>query len=197
MNDLVAVGKDKFYITKFFHYRDMLWRTLEFLSQKAWGGIMYYDGRKARDAVSSGLHMPNGINVSPDGKMIYVSEFGNNKLLGYHKYESNGLNKAWERYVDTHVDNIEVDPTNGDLWIGCHPVGYRIYDLFNWFKHLAPSQVLRFRMEDNTVSSIEQIYADDGSELQGSTTAAFVGGKLIIGTVVKQTLVCDVNYLSS
>ena len=29
----------------------------------------------------------------------------------------------------TAVDNIEVDQVTGDLWIGCHPVLYRIVDV--------------------------------------------------------------------
>ena len=28
--------------------------------------------------------------------------------------------------MNTAVDNIEVDPETGDLWIGCHPVMYNI-----------------------------------------------------------------------
>jgi hypothetical protein len=51
-------------------------------------------------------------------------------------------------------------------------------------------------MEDNMVSSVEEIYADDGSELYGSTAATYVKGKLVIGTVKAETVVCDVNYLS-
>ena len=57
-------------------------------------------------------------------------------------------------------------------------------------------QVLRFKMEDNMVSSVEEVYADDGSELVGSTVATYIKGKLVIGTVIAQTIVCDVKYLS-
>jgi hypothetical protein len=51
-------------------------------------------------------------------------------------------------------------------------------------------------MEDNMVSSIEEIYADDGSELYGSTAATYIKGKLVIGTVTAETVLCEVNYLS-
>ena len=30
--------------------------------------------------------------------------------------------------MNTAVDNIEVDQETGDLWIGCHPILYRILD---------------------------------------------------------------------
>ena len=43
--------------------------------------------------------------------------------------------------MGTSVDNIEVDPTTGDLWIGCHPLGYAIMDFFDIFGFPRPSQV--------------------------------------------------------
>ncbi|XP_060580715.1 serum paraoxonase/arylesterase 1-like [Ruditapes philippinarum] len=197
MNDLVAVGRDQFYITKCLHYRDKPRSTFEYMSQSAWGSVLYFDGTKARPVVPSGLFMPNGINISPDKKMIYVSEFGNKKLLGYHRSEDNLLTKAWSYDVYTMVDNIEVDQDTGDLWVGCHPIAFRALDwMLNAFGLTLPSQVLRLKMEDNMVSSIEEIYADDGSELYGSTAATYIKGKLVIGTVTAETVLCEVNYLS-
>ena len=51
-------------------------------------------------------------------------------------------------------------------------------------------------MRDNMVSEIEEMYADDGSELIASTSATYAYGKLVIGTVRHQLMICDVNYLS-
>lgn len=42
--------------------------------------------------------------------------------------------------MGTGVDNIDVD-NNGDLWIGCHPIGWKILDFFNLFGAAPPSQV--------------------------------------------------------
>ena len=41
----------------------------------------------------------------------------------------------------TGMDNIEVDPTTGDLWIGCHPLNYALMDPFDTFRYAHPSQV--------------------------------------------------------
>ena len=46
------------------------------------------------------------------------------------------------------------------------------------------------------VDSVEEIFSDDGTSLQASTVATYVKGKLVIGTVFEQTMVCDVKYLS-
>ena len=51
-------------------------------------------------------------------------------------------------------------------------------------------------MQQNTVSEIIEVYADpDGSEARGSTVATYVNGKVIIGTVFDQTVVCDAKYI--
>ena len=46
-----------------------------------------------------------------------------------------------EHEMNTAVDNIEVQPETGDLWIGCHPVMYRILDLSHLFGFYLPSNV--------------------------------------------------------
>ncbi|WAR23860.1 PON1-like protein [Mya arenaria] len=196
MNDLVVVGRDQFYITKFWTYRPVQYYQLvvEVMTMRHWGGVMFYDGRRARSVVE-GLFQPNGINMSPDGKMVYVAEFGNKRLLGYHRSINNNLSPAWEEYADTLVDNIEVDADTGTLWIGCHPVNYRIIDdMFGLFGYALPSQVIRAEMtSDGRVAEIQEVFADDGSRLYGSTAATNASGKLVIGTVSRQAMICDMQ----
>lgn len=43
---------------------------------------------------------------------------------------------------------------------------------------------------------MEIIYQDDGTECAGSTAASYASGKVVIGTVREQTVVCDVKYLT-
>ena len=44
--------------------------------------------------------------------------------------------------MGTGIDNIEVDPNNGDLWIGCHPLTWKIIDhLKVILNYVGPSQV--------------------------------------------------------
>ena len=51
-------------------------------------------------------------------------------------------------------------------------------------------------MRHNMVNEIVEVYADpDGSEARGSTVATYVNGKVIIGTVMDQTVVCDTKYI--
>ncbi|XP_053394251.1 serum paraoxonase/arylesterase 1-like isoform X1 [Mercenaria mercenaria] len=193
MNDLVAVGNDKFYITKSIHFRNFMWYNWEMLSGLKFGGVFYYDGHKARE-VASGYYIPNGINISPDKKVVYVAEWGTKTIRGFKRDSSNSLVEIWSMNTGTGIDNIEVDPDTGDLWIGCHPVTWRLVDMF--YGSLHPSQVVRVKMQDNAVSEMEVIYQDDGTNCAGSSVATYAAGKLVIGTVLKQAVVCDVNYLT-
>ncbi|KAL4236462.1 hypothetical protein ACF0H5_004848 [Mactra antiquata] len=194
MNDLVMVGLDKFYTTRYLTLsRTEYWYIFfEHICQQKWGKIFYYDGRKARE-VSSGHYMGNGINSSPDKSMIYVAEWGGHVLKAFYRQGSNDLVPAWEKHIDTGLDNIYVDK-NGDLWIGGVD---RIWTVVNPFsKTTPPSQVLRVKIRDQAVADVEEIYTDDGQECSLATTGAYAYGKLVIGTVSSQTVVCDVNFLS-
>ena len=57
-------------------------------------------------------------------------------------------------------------------------------------------QVIRVKIRDYAVSSVETIYSDDGREISGSSVAAYVNGKLVVGSVMAQCVVCDVKYMS-
>ena len=51
-------------------------------------------------------------------------------------------------------------------------------------------------MQGNSVAEIETIYQDDGRQIGGSSGAIYAAGKLVVGSVSKQAIVCDVNYLT-
>ena len=40
------------------------------------------------------------------------------------------------------VDNIQVDPTTGDLWLGCQPLMKAAMDVYGWFGFAHSSQVV-------------------------------------------------------
>ncbi|XP_060596918.1 serum paraoxonase/arylesterase 1-like [Ruditapes philippinarum] len=193
MNDLVAVGKDKFYITYFARFRDYNRYMMETLMGMKNGAIFYYDGHRARE-VASGFHLPNGINISPNKKVIYLAEAAAKKIRAFRRDSTNNLVEIWSNDIGTIPDNIDVDPDTGDLWIGSHPILWKAIDTY--FGSIPPCQVLRLKMRENTISEIEMIYQNDGTECTSSTVASYTAGKMIIGTVHAQALVCDVGYLS-
>ncbi|XP_060069825.1 serum paraoxonase/arylesterase 1-like, partial [Ylistrum balloti] len=66
LNDLVMTGEDTFYVTMIAYFNHPLLTWLEESLLLSLGEILFYDGVGIR-SVAGGLHMPNGINTSPDG----------------------------------------------------------------------------------------------------------------------------------
>ena len=57
-------------------------------------------------------------------------------------------------------------------------------------------QVLKVEMKSNMVSQVIDVYGDpDGTEAFGCSVATYVDGKLSIGTVNHQMVVCDSKYI--
>ncbi|KAI0226973.1 Serum paraoxonase/arylesterase 2 [Lamellibrachia satsuma] len=70
-NNIVATGEDSFYFTNYYKC-DFL---VEFIHGLSLGNVCFYDGRRGH-ILLAGISSPNGINTSPDGKYVYVSEMG-------------------------------------------------------------------------------------------------------------------------
>ncbi|KAL5010384.1 hypothetical protein ScPMuIL_012689 [Solemya velum] len=190
MNDFVMVSKESFYITKFWRWRDFVRIRLEVRLLARFGEIMFFDGTDAKTLIS-GLVMPNGINMSPDGKYVYVAEFGDLKLRTYKRDITD--NSLTELEVETGVDNIEVDPITGDMWIGCHPILHKLWEYdARGATGLTPSQVIRVKVKDGKIQDMIETYVNDGTEIPGSTSASFYNGKMVIGALAAEhIIVCD------
>ena len=70
-NDLVAVGPEQFYVTNDHRYTGGFKRTVEEYARQAWSIVLFYTGTEFVEA-ASGLGYANGINVSADGRQLYV-----------------------------------------------------------------------------------------------------------------------------
>ena len=73
MNNIIAVDKDKFYITQFMYFRSFAkfyWEVLAYPLNWKWDRVMFYDGQKAKEVVPN-LFGANGINISPDMSYVY------------------------------------------------------------------------------------------------------------------------------
>jgi arylesterase / paraoxonase len=68
LNDLVVVGEDQFYFTNAI-YANL---DLEVFLQLRWGSIGFFDGAKSK-LIETGLHLPNGVMLSPNQKLVQLS----------------------------------------------------------------------------------------------------------------------------
>lgn len=201
LNDLVLVGQNSFYVTKTHKLRKS-WRTVETILMFKWGEILYYDGKTVQ-TVASKLSFPNGINMSPSGSHIYMAEFMSSTVLVYSRNKDNSLNLEQSVYLDSHVDNIEVDPKTGELWIGSHIILYAIATVLDAFESnkeearhmISPSQVFKLKTERGLIVDATEVYLNNGTEITGSSVAAVYGNRMIIGSIASETVVCELVYV--
>ncbi|KAL3881427.1 hypothetical protein ACJMK2_027870 [Sinanodonta woodiana] len=196
MNDLVLIDIDKFYITQFFWFKNPYLVYMEIYLFLKYGEVLFFDGMKAR-SVASSLHQPNGINVSPDKSLVYVAEFGGQQITVFKRNKDDSLDVIQTVPVDSGVDNIEVDPISGDLWVGGHPsVGKALeYDANAGKNRTAPSQVLRMKTSKGLITDVIEVYRNNGTEISASTVATHFKGRILIGSVGSQLLLCDAKYI--
>ncbi|EDM15018.1 paraoxonase 1, isoform CRA_b [Rattus norvegicus] len=122
-------------------------------------------------------------------RYVYIAELLAHKIHVYEKHANWTLTPLKVLSFDTLVDNISVDPVTGDLWVGCHPNGMRIF--FYDSENPPGSEVLRIQSILSEDPKVTVVYAENGTVLQGTTVAAVYKGKLLIGTVFHRALCCD------
>ncbi len=177
-NDLVAVGIDRFYVTNTHRNAPGTMQTIETYLQLAGARVLYYGPGGFRPAIEN-LVLPNGINVSPDGKTLYVaSTTGLNVRFYDRDPASEALALRREIPLASGADNIEIDE-GGNLWIGSHPKLLKIEAHGNDSRTLSPSQVLRV----TPAGEVQEIFLDDGTQLSTSTVGAVRGRRLLVGNV--------------
>lgn len=177
-NDLVAVGLDRFYVTNTHAHPPGTMQTIETYLQLKGAAVVFYGPGGFRRALTD-LVFPNGINVSPDGRMLYVASTTDRNVRVYDRDPATeALAFRGTVPLGTGPDNIEVDPS-GNLWIAAHPKLLRVQAHGDDPSTASPSQVLRV----SPGGAVDEIYLDDGSTISGSSVAAVRDNRLLIGEI--------------
>ncbi len=178
-NDLVAVAADRFYVTNTHHHPPGFMQKLETYLQLRGAEVLAYGPGGFSTAIPD-LVFPNGINVSPDGKTVYVATVTDRTVRVYDRNpQTEVLTFRTEIPIASGGDNIEVDD-EGTLWVGAHP------KLLAVPKHAAdatspsPSQVIRISADGKHV---KEIYLNDGTPVSAASAAASRGNRLLIGQI--------------
>jgi arylesterase / paraoxonase len=181
-NDLVAVGPDQFYVTNDHRYVAGARRMLEEYLRLRLSNVVFYNGSEFVE-VATGIGYANGINLSADGRTLFLCAVTERALHLYDRDPAtNRLTLREKIKLNTGVDNIEVDPEGG-LWIGAHP------KLLSFVKHSqdpsqrSPSQILHLIPRPDGGYAVEEIYLNAGEEISGSSVGAVRNNRLLIGAV--------------
>jgi arylesterase/paraoxonase len=144
--------------------------------------VVYYDGTRFLE-VAAGIGYANGINVSDDGKILYLCAVTEGALHIYNRDIASGKLKLRKKLdLGTGVDNIEID-SKGGLWIGAHP------QLLKFVQHaqdptkISPSQALHLIPQADGSYDINEIYLNRGEEVSASSVAAVYKNRMLIGAV--------------
>lgn len=190
INDLVAIDHNRFYVTNDHGSTSSLGRVAEDVFALAMSYVLYFDGENFTKAAED-IVFANGINFSPDGKMLFVASPAAHKVIVYQRdITTNKLTYLRDILVGTGVDNIELDP-QGNLLIGCHPKlwTFMMYALEK--NKYSPSEVIV--VEAPEYKKHKTIFMDNGQQLSASSTGAVYGNKLFIGSVFDDVLVYEKN----
>ena len=181
-NDILAVGPDQFYVSNDHRYTAGLMQVLENYLQLKLSNVVYYDGSRFLE-VASGIGYANGINVSADGKILYLSAVTEGALHIYNRDIVSGKLTHREKLdLGTGVDNIEIDASGG-LWIGAHP------QLLKFMQHaqdpakLSPSQILHLKPKAGGGYDTKEVYLNLGQEISASSVGAVYKNRMLIGAV--------------
>lgn len=186
-NDVLAVGPRSFYATNDRRYQSGLMSQIEAFFGLPLSSVSYFDGLDGSIA-ADGLVYANGINMSPDGRHIYVAEFLARRINVYRRQGVAGTLEPVERIgVGTGPDNIDTGP-QGDLWIGAHPAVFAFLDHMEDPAAHAPSEVIRI---DPQSGEVERVLLSRGSEIDASSVAAAGEDFLVVGAVFDDhVLIC-------
>jgi arylesterase/paraoxonase len=181
-NDIVGVGPDSFYVTND-HANVAGWmRTVEDYGRLRLTVVQFFDGQKF-SSVLSGIGGSNGINVSADGRTLYVSAASERTVYVYDRDpQTNALVQRASVAVPGFADNIEV-LGNGDLLLGLHS---KILDLVAHLgdaKKLSPSHIMLLKADGKGSFVPETIYYDLGEGISGASVGASVDKRLLVGAI--------------
>ncbi|KAF9415306.1 Serum paraoxonase/arylesterase 2 [Podila epigama] len=204
---IVAVDKDRFYLTNQHGMVVKYGRVVEDLAGLSLGSVVYYNGSDAIKALES-LANPYGIGISPDASQLYVSAFSDRMVHVYNMTEDNaqgGLVHDVDIWVGNHVDNLSVDRHTGDLYVASHP-SYSTYLRHQLgYEPQAPSHVVKIErlLPENYISQkssqphlyffpapelpplkweVKDLFYSNGEDISAATVVAYWRGNLILGS---------------
>ncbi|XP_077977303.1 serum paraoxonase/arylesterase 1-like [Glandiceps talaboti] len=196
VNDLVASGPETFYYTVDTFFTTSMVKKMEMYGGLLLGKIGMFDGSSDK-ILTSGYRFPNGINLSLDGRYLYVATLIPGVLIIFERKEDGSIEEVQRISLNTGLDNIEVDKKTGELWIGCHPILHILWEHEKDYSKPAAAQVLRLRPDTKSAPydeiDIREVFMNDGSLIKGSTVASHYDNKMLIGTVVDKVAYCEIN----
>ena len=185
-NDVVAVARNKFYVTNDHGSKKGFGRTLEEYLRLPHSKLLYFNGNSMTTAYE-GMRYANGVNISADGSTLFVATTTGQNILTFDRDKETGvLSNVRKQDLHTGLDNIHVD-REGNLWIASHPKLLAFVGHAKDSTKRSPSQVLKLvPTTEKGTYEVHEVLMDDGSTLSGSSIALPYGDQLFVGGVFER-----------
>ncbi|GMT28186.1 hypothetical protein PFISCL1PPCAC_19483, partial [Pristionchus fissidentatus] len=193
-NNLVAVGPDQFILTNDGVGQTEITNFLEILTGYKGGSVFFWDGKESHE-ILSGMGAPNGITYDIKTNKLFISEVNYRRM---HVYDLAKDRKSVDLVSTVNLysacDNLFLD-MDGSVYSGCHPLLHEAAKSIGDCDGDATSasQVLRIKFDtDYKTAAVSEPYANDGKEVSGSTLGVLYNNQMLIGTVCKGLLHCEI-----
>jgi arylesterase/paraoxonase len=193
-NDVFAVGPDRFYVSNDHATKTPLGRFAEDYLLWPHADLLYFNGSNFRIPVQ-GMAFPNGVYVTPDGTHLYISVTSERRIIAMSREPFFGnLTEIGSLSLPMRPDNISAD-AQGRLIVAGHPSLIRVNQFRADPSKPSPSEVMRVTLDKAGVpAGYEIIFANDGGLIGASSSAAIVGKRLLIGSVLDDKMLdCQMN----
>lgn len=182
LNSLVAIDGERFYATQDGSARGMS-STINGVFGLEYAEIIYHDGQQSH-VVADGFAYANGLELSADGKQLYVTDMLNRTLEFFDRdVETNALSKTGDLYMDAGVDNIRRNQ-DGSFFIGGHPKMFSTLFYQMGLADTSPSVVFHATPpKDGKGGELRVVYLDDGTQFSGASGAVSYGDKMFVAAI--------------
>lgn len=194
---VVAVGAEQFYATA-----DAAWldpatsgrfsRWWQIAFPPARSSVVYYNGTQA-SVVNDNLRMASGIDASPDGSAVYVTELGNKRLHVFARDGVTGGLKLRESVsLGAYPSHVHTDES-GNAWLTAYPRVTAALKSLEGTVARAPTRVLRVSPGGSGDERLTLVFGDTGANLAGGSAAAGSGKGVLIGSWIDRKLLLCPN----
>lgn len=179
-NAIAAVDRERFYLANDHGSLTALGRKLDDLFVLPRANILFFDGLTFR-VVAERLAFANGLALAPDGRFLYASESFARRIDAFRIQPVTGtLEQAATLDIPAAADNLRFD-AQGNLWLAGWPKVIAMNAYRADPAKPAPSAVFRIALANGIPQSATQVYANTGEEIGGSSVAAVLGKRMLIG----------------
>jgi arylesterase/paraoxonase len=187
-NDVVPVGPRSFYVTNSQVSHTRFGAFFEILLTRGHSYVLFYDGEKYTRVVK-GLSFANGVNVSADGTLLYVTTSVGKDIRVYRRGQDGSHMLLQRIRLGTGADNIDVD-SSGGLWVAAHPNQLAFARYTAGRSEHSPSEVLYFPKVGDTLGTPMRLVPRD-SLRPASSVAVRRGNRMLVGSVSDSALDCE------